>query len=116
MVSPAVHESPKASSSDKVAKKGGGVRWYIGFEHAAQTTRLGLTPIKTEYVDECVAKEYSKKSAKKLQEHLDDGCQSAAAERIFSQMKLILEEIQTGGLAHDNIEVRLFERLNDYKV
>jgi len=40
---------------------------------------------------------------------------SAPVERIFSQMKYIIEQIQTSGL-HDNIETRMMERMNNYDV
>jgi hypothetical protein len=52
--------------------KSGGVRWWMAYEQAEQASRLGLDRIADQYVKECHRKQYSKISAKKLSEFLDD--------------------------------------------
>jgi hypothetical protein len=53
------------------AKKNSGARWYVFFEHADQTARIGLVEIVI-YVDHCVQQKYSEESSKKAKTVLGD--------------------------------------------
>ena len=54
------------------AKKSGGVKFGIEFEHASQVHRLGVQKLRDNYVKPCVEKKYSHKSAKKALNHAEE--------------------------------------------
>ena len=56
----------------EVAKKSGGVRFGIEFEHASQVHHLGVQKLRDEYVKPCVEKKYSLKSAQKALSHAEE--------------------------------------------
>jgi hypothetical protein len=63
---------------EESAKKNGGARWYVFFEHADQTARIGLIQIAI-YIDHCVQQKYSEESSKKAQTVLHDPVNFAMA-------------------------------------
>ena len=57
---------------DEAAKITRGVRWWVAHEHAAQTIKIGLPRIVTEYAAVCAENKWSEESAKGLLELVKD--------------------------------------------